>query len=462
MNCSIPNPVEPERIQNLNTRPVDAGRDYVLYWMQKAQRVEFNPALEYAARQARCQNKPLLVLFVLSPDYPEAQYRHYRFMLEGLADVGTQLAGRNIQFLLCFGEPVQTVCEMAANASQVVCERAYLRHLRQWRKAVASNISCKFTQIEGEVVVPVEQVSQKREYAARTIRPKIRKRLDYYLTPLKSVAGPFKQLAKFPADSLDPADMKNVEKVLSCSKTVPAVTSYYRGGSRAARQMFTEFLEHHFHHYSDNRSRPELGAVSRMSMYLHFGQVSPVWLALQIQASDAAAENRDAYLEELIIRRELCVNFVQYASDYDQYTCLPDWAQKSLAEHRDDERAYTYSPAQLEAATTHDSYWNAAMKEMKITGHMHNYMRMYWGKKVLEWTTSPEDAFEQILYLNNKYLIDGRDPASFANVGWIFGLHDRPWKEREVFGKVRYMNAAGLERKCRISEYVQQVAHLAH
>jgi deoxyribodipyrimidine photo-lyase len=196
-----------------------------------------------------------------------------------------------------------------------------------------------------------------------------------------------------------------------------------------------------------------------MSKYLHFGQLSPVYIALQAQTR-TPDENRDDFLEELIIRRELPMNYVYYQPDYDSYAALPPFARRTLAEHADDPRPYVYTRAQLEDAETHDPYWNAAMREMVSTGYMHNYMRMYWGKKILEWSPTPEEAYDTTLRLNNTYFLDGRDANSFANVAWVYGQHDRGWTERDVFGKVRYMNAAGLERKAKPKEYVAKVDQL--
>ena len=198
-----------------------------------------------------------------------------------------------------------------------------------------------------------------------------------------------------------------------------------------------------------------------MSPYLHFGQISPLDLALAVKESNAPAADRDAYLEELIVRRELAKNFVWHSrGDYDSYKTLPDWAQQTLAEHRDDDRPHRYTRPQLEAGQTHDEYWNAAMREMRETGFMANYLRMYWGKKILEWCNTPEYAYQTTLYLNDKYFIDGRDPNSYSNVGWVYGLHDRPWTERPVFGKIRYMNKNGLDRKFDMARYVKFVAGL--
>jgi deoxyribodipyrimidine photo-lyase len=198
-----------------------------------------------------------------------------------------------------------------------------------------------------------------------------------------------------------------------------------------------------------------------MSKYLHFGQISPTWLALEARKHSAeAGDNVATFIEELLVRRELSMNFVHFRDDYDCYESLPAWARQTLTEHRADPRPYLYTRAQLEAAETHDPYWNAAMREMRHTGYMHNYMRMYWGKKILEWSVTPEEGFAAALAINNRYFLDGRDANSFANIAWVFGQHDRPWGERPIFGKVRYMNARGLERKCDIKAYVSKVERL--
>ena len=198
-----------------------------------------------------------------------------------------------------------------------------------------------------------------------------------------------------------------------------------------------------------------------MSKYLHFGQISPVWLALEVRKHAAAGtQNVTSFIDELLVRRELSMNWVEFNSRYADYESLPEWARATLAEHAGDRRPFIYSRAQLEGAETHDPYWNAAMREMRLTGYMHNHMRMYWGKKILEWTAAPEEAHTTALAINNRYFLDGRDANSFANIAWIFGQHDRPWPERPIFGKVRYMNAAGLERKCDIGTYVSKVERL--
>ena len=307
------------------------------------------------------------------------------------------------------------------------------------------------------MVVPLEVVSHKAEYAARTIRPKIHKYLEDYLVEFKPTKLK-KSSLKARVSGLDLKNIATVSKKLSVDKSVLPVSEFFTGGTSRAKKIFKQFLHRRFENYVANRNQPQTDDVSHMSKYLHFGQISPLYLALQIQKTGKRfTEAREAYLEELIVRRELAMNFVYYTPKYDTYNCLPAWAQKTLAEHKKDQREYRYTRRQLENAGTHDEYWNAAMREMKFTGFMHNYMRMYWGKKILEWSNTPEQAFKTTLAINNKYFLDGRDANSYAGVAWVFGVHDRAWFERPIFGKIRYMAASGLERKCDIQAYVAKV-----
>jgi deoxyribodipyrimidine photo-lyase len=316
-------------------------------------------------------------------------------------------------------------------------------------------------QVESDVIIPVEVVSDKAEYAARTIRPKVHKHLKDYLVPFKSSSADKSSLG-LKVKGLDLSKVDTFLKKLSLDRSIAPVSQFFKGGTSQGKARLGEFLKTRFHHYVENRNQPQTDDISHMSPYLHFGQISPLYLALKIQASGRRfAEARAAYLEELIVRRELAVNFVNFNQKYDSYSCLPQWAQKTLKQHRKDPRENVYTRRQLEDAETHDDYWNAAMREMKITGFMHNYMRMYWGKKILEWCRTPEYAFRTALAINNKYFLDGRDPNSYAGVSWVFGLHDRAWFERPIFGKIRYMAASGLERKCDIRGYVDKVDVLA-
>ncbi|MFH0729025.1 MAG: deoxyribodipyrimidine photo-lyase [Pseudomonadota bacterium] len=449
-------PIHGSRIRRLNDSGLKKGR-YVLYWMQQSQRAEYNHALEYAVQEANALGQGVLVAFGIMDDYPEANLRHYRFMLEGLRETRIALANRGIQMVIQRGDPADITVALGQKASFIVCDRGYLRHQKAWRHRVALSAPCRVVQVESDVLVPVEVVSGKAEYGARTIRPKIHRHLKDYLVPLKAGVVKTSSLG-LKVRTLDLNVLDVVINKLTLDRSVGPVTRFFRGGTTSAKEMVNEFIKNRFHRYGENRNQPQTDDISQMSPYLHFGQISPLYLALQIEAAAGSLEEAKAvYLEELIVRRELTMNFVHYTPDYDTYTCLPSWAQKTLAQHRTDPREYRYNRNQLEAAQTHDAYWNAAMREMKATGFMHSYMRMYWGKKILEWSESPEDAFQSTLALNNKYFLDGRDPNSYAGVAWVFGVHDRAWFERPIFGKVRYMAASGLERKCDIRGYVKKV-----
>jgi deoxyribodipyrimidine photo-lyase len=310
--------------------------------------------------------------------------------------------------------------------------------------------------VESDVVVPVEVASTKEEYAAATLRPKIQRLLDAYLLPLKeNPVG--KDSLSMRLGGLPMDDPGGLLQSLSIEKTVPAVKTF-RGGTARAKMLLGDFIEQKLKYYGDRRNDPGLDYSSHMSPYLHFGQISPLYIALKVREKKGVSEEiKKAYLEELVVRRELSMNFVHYNPRYDSLDAVPDWARRTLKEHGKDSREYRYSRSDLEKARTHDPYWNAAQKEMVLTGKMHNYMRMYWGKKILEWTPTPEEAFRVALYLNNRYELDGRDPNGFTGVAWCFGKHDRAWTERKIFGKVRYMNAAGLERKFDIGAYVRKV-----
>jgi len=314
-------------------------------------------------------------------------------------------------------------------------------------------------QVEADVVVPVDAASRCHEIAARTLRPKVAKRRDEFLVTLQADKIRVRARRVAPASSVELADIPSLVASLQIDHAIRAVRDL-RGGTGEARRRLHVFVRRHLDRYVTDRAHPGDPQVSMMSPYLHFGQISPVEIALAVREAPAEAADRDAYAEQLIVRRELSMNFVNTTRLYDRYEGLPDWAQRSLDAHRGDTRPHIYSEADLARADTHDPYWNAAMRELLVTGFMHNHMRMYWGKKVLEWSPAPEAGYTALLRLNNAYFIDGRDASSYANVGWVFGLHDRPWPERPIFGNVRYMNAAGLARKTDIDAYVRRIAAL--
>ena len=444
--------IHSERTKDLNSRSEKAG-EYVVYWMQQSARAHYNHALELALQQAATLGLPLLVVFVLTDTFPEANLRHYRFLLEGLEDTRARLADRGIQFTLLRGEPVAAVSAVAARAALLVCDRGYLRIQRQWRAALADSAPCRVTEVESDVVIPVRSAYPKEAYNAATLRRHINPQLDTFLRTPQTVE-PEHQLSAPPSGE-DLAALPALLGALAVDRSVQPVTTF-RGGTREANRRLDDFVADALHRYDEERSDPSLNAVSHLSPYLHFGHISPIRIALAVRDADTSQHEKDAFLEELIVRRELAMNFCFYNPGYDSCdTALPDWARQSLAEHQPDSRPALYDHDTLEAAQTDDPYWNAAQTEMLETGKMHNYMRMYWGKKLIEWSTTPQQAFEIALELNNKYELDGRDPNSFSGVAWCFGKHDRPWQERPVFGKIRYMNANGLRRKFDIESYVK-------
>jgi deoxyribodipyrimidine photo-lyase len=450
--------IQPERIHPLNNVSPRRGR-YVVYWMQASQRAEQNHALEYAVGMANDRNEPLVCFFGLTAGFPEANARHYTFMLQGLAQTESALKARGIRLVMRIGGPDEEVAKVAANASAVVVDRGYLRVQKDWRARAARKLKCPLVEVESDAIVPVDLASDKEEYAAATIRPKIHRHLKRFLAPLRRTKLRRDSLGlRIPAEkSRDIAHLLTKLKVDRSVKPVSAI----EGGTSVARRLLRRFLDDALKDYASLHSEPGLDGTSRLSPYLHFGQISPLEIALAIQKAKGKPRNsKDDFLEELIVRRELSLNFVYYNPLYDEYRALPDWAVKTLDDHRNDPREYRYTLKELETASTHDPYWNAAMEEMLCSGFMQGYMRMYWGKKILEWSPTPEEAFRRVLTLNNRYFLDGRDPNSFASVAWCFGKHDRPWGERPIFGKVRYMNAKGLERKFDMERYVEKVESL--
>ncbi|MCX8118387.1 MAG: deoxyribodipyrimidine photo-lyase [Desulfobacterota bacterium] len=447
--------IQKERLKALNARPIRKGQ-YVLYWMQASQRAEENHALEYAISKADELDQPLVVFFGITDRFPEANERHYAFMLEGLRETKRSLEERKIRMVIRHISPEKGAVEMAKKASLVVVDRGYLRIQRGWREEVARRVDCPLIQVESDVIVPVEEASPKEEYAAATLRPKILKKLDYFLVPLPNREPRCSSLG-LEFDSFELDDLDGALRRLRIDRSVKKVSSF-QGGAHEAHRLLKVFIEGKLDRYPELRNDPTCDALSHMSPYLHFGQISPLRIALKVR--EVRSPGAEAYLEELIVRRELSMNFVFYNLRYDSYEAIPEWARKTLSSHRKDRRPYLYSLEELERAKTHDPYWNAAQREMVLTGKMHGYMRMYWGKKILEWSPTPEEAFRSALYLNNRYELDGRDPNGFTGVAWCFGKHDRPWAERPIFGTVRYMNDKGLKRKFDADRYVRKVQEL--
>jgi deoxyribodipyrimidine photo-lyase len=447
-----------------NDRGVATGEDdrCVVYWMQRAQRGFDNPALDAAIFAANELSLPLAVFFAPVPFYPRANARAYRFLFEGVADLAKDVEARGAAFVYRT-HPRHRITDFAAevNAAFVVTDQNPLREIRDWRRSVASRLPVSLVSVDADVVVPT-QLLEKDEWAAYTIRPKIHRLLPTWLTtkPEPAVAVRFSTRRRprseaMPTGVLAPAFARD-------TSALPAVR--YRGGSAAGRKALDRFLAGGLAQYEEQRNRPECETgTSRISMYLHFGHLGPRYVATKVMESDAPESAKAAYLEQLIVRRELAVNFVTRNPHYDDFRCAPDWARATLAVRRSDPRPYTLSREQLELGDSPDPLWNAAQNEMRLTGFMHNHMRMYWAKKLLEWSPSPEEAFAIAVEWNDRYELDGRDPNSYAGIAWaIAGKHDRPFAPgRQVFGTIRPMTLASTRRKFDSRRYMETVAALA-
>jgi len=468
----LPPGVHPDRLRVL-ADGAPRGGGQVVYWMQGAQRTRANPALTHALALGAELGRPVAVVVGLTAAYPEATARAYAFLLEGLRDVRDALDARGVGFALALGDPAEVALAAAREAAVLVVDRGYLRHQRAWRARVAAAAPCPVVQVEGDVVVPVDVASGKAEFAARTLRPKLQRALESFLDPEPTLsAGPAwvgarPSVAPFADATAELDEPARLRRRLGVDESVAPVSRLFPGGERAAEVRVRRLLDEVLASYADDRNQPQRDGVSYLGMHLHFGQVSPVELLRRVRAvrSEGAAEGVSgvaagvaAFVEELVVRRELSVNHVERVADYGAYGSLPAWARATLERHAADPRPdLVLDDDALVAGGSRDPYWNAAMLEMRATGYQHNYMRMYWGKKVLEWSPTPEVAYERLLRWNNRFLLDGRDPNSYAGVGWVFGLHDRPWAERPIFGTVRYMNAAGLRRKADPEAYVRKV-----
>jgi deoxyribodipyrimidine photo-lyase len=445
------------RATRRNSRAIDRGGRVVLYWMQRAQRGFDNPALDAAIEAANALEKPLVVFLGIVPFYPNANERHYAFLLDGVAETARAIDERGATFVFR-PYPEHDVLAFAreVRAALVVGDENPLREPERWRRLVAKRLSVPLVTIDADVVVP-SSFFPKEEWAARTIRPKIHRALDRFLVAGREPRARFRLAAKDRprSRSIEPAELLRELPLDRSARPIEGL----RAGTTAGLAELDDFVTHRLRHYADRRNRPEhADGTSRLSPYLHFGHLGPRAVALSVKKARAPKRAKAAFLEELIVRRELAVNFVARNPDYDRYAGFPAWARRTLEEHRADERPTLYSKAELEGAATHDLLWNAAQVEMMTTGRMHGYVRMYWAKKILEWSASPAEALQTAIRLNDRYFLDGRDPNGYANIAWaIGGRHDRPWIPRPIFGTVRYMSEASTARKFDSRAYIARV-----
>lgn len=401
-----------------------------------------------------------MVFLAPVPFYPHANIRHYAFLQQGIAGIARRLHERGIGFVLRRYPDHHLVkfCEEVRPAL-VIGDENPLREPRKWRQLVSKQLRVPFWTVDADVIVP-SRLLMKEQYAARTARPVIHRLLADFLKPVGNTRPKVKwtnrtapHLTSLPADA-------NIMEDWTLDLTVQPVRDFH-GGTDEALKRLNSFLKNGLAGYVKNRNKPELDATSHLSPYLHFGHLGPHTVALAVKKAEAPRAAKEAFLEQLIVRRELAINFVRFNPDYDNFECAEPWAHKSLARHAQDERKI-YTQRELEEARTHDPLWNAAQQQMVVTGWMHNYMRMYWAKKILEWSRTPAEAFRIAVYLNDKYELDGRDPNGYAGIAWaIVGKHDRPWFERPVFGQVRYMSFASTSKKFDSQRYMEQMRALA-
>ncbi|HSB16988.1 MAG TPA: deoxyribodipyrimidine photo-lyase [Bryobacteraceae bacterium] len=453
------------RIRILNSQPVRPGARYVLYWAQMNRRVEGNHALLHAAELANSLGLPVLYYEGLTCSYPYANDRLHTFILEGVPDTEQRLRKLGIGYVFHLrrrqSDPDDVLYRLAKDAAAVVTDDYPTFVAARHNASVPAKVGVAYHVVDSSCVVPMGLFG-KREYAAYTIRPKIRRVLGEHLVP----PGPLKVRARF-ADPVAPfhttVDEARIPRLVAeceIDHSVPPSISFHGGRTQAERHL-ERFVRDNLRRYARHRNEPSAHATSDLSPYLHFGNISSIEVALRV--GEHASEHKlvaDEYLEELIVRRELAFNFARHTPPPYTLECLPDWARATLAKHGRDERSPCYTCEQFERAETHDELWNATQKELLLRGKIHGYYRMYWGKKVIEWSAAHEDALETMIHLHDRYALDGRDPNTYANILWCFGLHDRPWSERPVFGTVRYMSLDGMKRKTDVGAYLAEIAQL--
>ena len=425
----------------------------VVYWMQRAQRAVDNPALDVAIELGNELGKPVVVFFGLYPYVERANLRHYQFLAEGLVDIAESLRARRVGFVLRRHPDHRLLAFLdEVRPSIVVGDENPLRQAEAWREKVSLEVGVPLWTVDADVVVP-SKLLEKEHYAARTVRPHLLKHLDEFLVPSRdAVAATVRWNAPRRLSRLRPS--RAVIEGLPIDRSAPPVSGLC-GGTSEARRRLRAFIRRRLSGYDRQRNHPEESGTSLLSPFLHFGHIGPREVGAAVRASGAAPGAVAAFLEQLIVRRELAVNFVTFNPDYDRLAGCERWAKRTLAQHRRDARPVIYPESQLESAETHDRLWNAAQMQMVAAGWMHGYMRMYWAKKILEWTPSAEEAFDIAVRLNDRYLLDGRDPNGYANIAWaIGGKHDRPWPPRPIFGAVRSMSYDSTRRKFDAQRYI--------
>jgi deoxyribodipyrimidine photo-lyase len=435
----------------------------IVYWMQRAQRGRDNHALNKAIEVANALNLPCVAYFAAISNFPHANLRHYAFLNQGLPDIAEACAERGVGFLMRRAPHEDHERFFAdVNAAMVLADENPMRAPEQWRAHLATTLRIPFWTIDADVIVP-SKLLEKAQFSAGVARPRLYAALPEFLQPYENprATKPWKTPHDLAHDSVH-EDITHGWK--NFDRTVLPVESWL-GGHKAAIKRLNHFCNNLLEHYDKDRNHPELDGSSKMSPYLHFGHIGPQTIALAV---DAAAKKhphlksaRDSFFNELIAWRELSVNFVRYQPDYDNPDCADNWARQTIAEHDQDPRETLYKLPALEKGETYDDLWNAAQLQMVRYGWMHNYLRMYWAKKILEWTPNVRIAMRVAIYLNDKYELDGRDPGGYAGIAWsMLGKFDRAWFDRPIFGKRRYMSGASTGKKFDSKRYIANINSL--
>ncbi len=450
-----------ERVTQLSEGRENRRARYVLYWMQMFKRTTYNDALDFAIRVANERGLPLVVYEGLKYYYPWANDRLHTFILEGVEEKRAVFARRGIRYVFYLQrharDPRHTVARLAREAALIVTDDFPCFIIPGHNRRITRQVDIPVYAVDANGIIPLSAF-EKEEYAARTIRPKIKRLLPLYLKPSRSA----RLLKRAPRLKVDCPETlvtgKNIAALVAECDIDHAVkpSSAYRGGTSAGRVRLRHFVSEILPRYDEARNDPSIDGTSRLSPYLHFGFLSAHEIVDAVEQAGAPRAATDAYLEELIVRRELAYNFTRFNARYNSLDAVPDWAKKTMREHAPDTRPALLVPEQIEGAETYDELWDATQRELLRTGEIHNYARMLWGKRVIEWQETYEDAFRLLEHLNNKYALDGRNPNSYAGILWCFGKHDRAWgPEREVFGKLRFMSSQSMARKFDARRYIE-------
>ncbi len=454
--------VEPERIRKLNNASEKGDARYVLYWAQMNRRVDANHGLLYAVEIANRLGLPVLYYEGLTCTYQYANDRLHTFVLQGVPETARRLKNAGIGYIFYLrarkDSPNNILYQLAQHAAALVTDDYPTFIASDHNRSVPEKLDIPYLVVDSSCIVPMVKI-EKRQFAAYTIRPRIHKLLPQYLRAPDAlhVKKPFQ--LPVPKFHVEVSETNIPALVASCDidhSIQPSLS--FEGGRLAAEKLLHFFLDSNLTRFADDRNEPVRHATSHMSPYLHFGQLSSLEIALAVQ-EHAAKYKIDAgsYLEELIVRRELSFNYVSHVERPDRLENLPEWCQETMRQHARDERDPLYTPNQIERAETYDDLWNATQKEMLLRGKIHGYYRMYWGKKILEWSKTYQQAVDVMVDIHGKYALDGRDPNTFTNILWCFGLHDRAWGERPIFGKLRFMSGESTRRKTNAKAYIEEI-----